>query len=187
MKQAAREAGLSDRAAFVEADLFEVDIREATVITMYLLSSVNLKLRPRLLAELAPGTRIVSHAFDMGDWKPHERINAGHDGRYTLYYWVIPARVEGDWEVASPGDPAPIELMLSQNYQEIHGFARINYIRTPLRNGRVDGDQITFVVPLPGQTAPGHFEGRVQNGEIHGTVTIEGAQQPPMVWHARRK
>ena len=88
-KQNAREAGVADKVEFREGDLFQADIADATVVTLYLLSSVNLKLRPKLLKELRPGTRIVSHAFDMGDWAPLEtRSVAGT----TVYYWVVPQR-----------------------------------------------------------------------------------------------
>jgi ubiquinone/menaquinone biosynthesis C-methylase UbiE len=85
----ARSAGVSDRVEFREADLFKTDLSEATVVTLYLLSSVNLQLRPKLLSELKPGTRIVSHAFDMGDWKPLKTEKVGSS---TVYYWVVPER-----------------------------------------------------------------------------------------------
>ena len=85
----ARRAGVSDRVEFRQEDLFKADFREATVVTMYLLTGVNQKLRPKLLAELKPGTRIVSHAFDMGDWKPEVTAKVGTS---TVYYWVVPPR-----------------------------------------------------------------------------------------------
>jgi len=83
----AKRAGVSNRVEFRQQDLFTADFREATVVTMYLLSTVNLRLRPKLLIELKPGTRIVSHAFDMGDWKPVETHKVGSS---TIYYWVVP-------------------------------------------------------------------------------------------------
>ena len=85
----ARRAGVSDRVEFRQEDLFKADFREATVVTMYLLTGVNQKLRPKLLAELKPGTRLVSHAFDMGDWKPAQTYKVGTS---TVYYWVVPER-----------------------------------------------------------------------------------------------
>lgn len=88
--QNAEAAGVSDRAQFVQQDLFETNISEASVVTLYLLQDVNLRLRPKLLEELQPGTRIVSHAFDMGDWEPEEVVQV--DGR-TIYYWVVPEEV----------------------------------------------------------------------------------------------
>ena len=85
----ARKAGVSERVEFRQEDLFRADFRDATVVTMYLLSAVNLQLRPKLLAELKPGTRIVSHAFDMGDWEPLATYKVGSS---TVYYWVVPER-----------------------------------------------------------------------------------------------
>jgi SAM-dependent methyltransferase len=85
----AERARLTDRVRFLNQDLFETDLREATVVTLYLLPSLNLKLRPKLLAELKPGSRIVSHSFDMGDWKPEQTLNI--NGR-MVYFWTVPAR-----------------------------------------------------------------------------------------------
>jgi precorrin-6B methylase 2 len=85
----ARQAGVSKSVQFREGDLFEADIKDATVVTLYLLPSVNLKLKPKLLSDLKPGTRIVSHSFDMGDWKPDKEVNV--DGR-TLYLWIVPKK-----------------------------------------------------------------------------------------------
>jgi ubiquinone/menaquinone biosynthesis C-methylase UbiE len=83
----AQKAGVSDRVQFLQQDLFQADFSDATVVTLYLLPDLNVKLRPKLLRELKPGTRIVSHAFDMGDWKPEQIVEV--DGR-TVYYWVVP-------------------------------------------------------------------------------------------------
>ena len=89
----AKDAGVTDRVKFVQANLFEADIKDATVVTLYLLSSVNLKLRPKLLADLKPGTRIVSNTFDMGDWKPEKQTEIS--GR-RVYFWTIPKKSAGD-------------------------------------------------------------------------------------------
>jgi 2-polyprenyl-3-methyl-5-hydroxy-6-metoxy-1,4-benzoquinol methylase len=83
----AQKAGVTDRVRFIQQDLFKTDVREATVVTLYLLPEVNLKLRPKLLQELRPGTRIVSHSFDMGDWKPQRTVQVGGT---TIYLWVVP-------------------------------------------------------------------------------------------------
>jgi precorrin-6B methylase 2 len=89
----ARKAGVTDRVKFLQQDLFEIDLSEATVVTLYLLPDVNLRLRPKLLRELKPGTRIVSHAFDMGDWKPEKVVTVSSDDRErTIYYWVVPSK-----------------------------------------------------------------------------------------------
>jgi ribosomal protein L11 methylase PrmA len=86
----AKNAGVTDRVKFVQQDLFKTSLKDATVVTLYLLPSVNLQLRPKLLQELKPGTRIVSHAFDMGDWKPERELDV--NGR-KVYYWVVPEKV----------------------------------------------------------------------------------------------
>lgn len=83
----ALQAGVADRVKFIEQDLFKTDLKEASVVTLYLLPEVNLRLRPKLWKELKPGTRVVSHAFDMGDWEPEQMVEV--EGR-KIYYWVIP-------------------------------------------------------------------------------------------------
>jgi precorrin-6B methylase 2 len=88
----AKKAGVADKVKFMQQDLFETDIKEATVVTLYLLPEVNLRLRPKLLAELKPGTRIVSHNYDMGDWKPLQTITVKVPEEHTIYYWVVPPR-----------------------------------------------------------------------------------------------
>ena len=92
----ARRAGVTDKVKFVQGDIFEARISDATVVTLYLLPDVNMRLRPRLLSELRPGTRIVSHNYDMGDWKPEKTIRVKTpDGDHTVYYWVVPRRAAG--------------------------------------------------------------------------------------------
>lgn len=94
--QNARSAGVTDRVKFVLGDIFTADIHEATVVTMYLLQDVNLRLRPKLLSELRPGTRIVSHNYDLGDWKPERTIRISlPNGEHWVYYWVVPPRAAG--------------------------------------------------------------------------------------------
>lgn len=104
---------------FIEDDLFSADIREATVVTLYLLQSINVSLRPRLLRELRPGTRIVSHAFDMGDWRPDDWLELGG---INIMKWVVPARVAGTWEWTG-ADGVPYRVELKQKYQEVTGSA----------------------------------------------------------------
>lgn len=93
-----KQAGVGDRVRFLNQDLFESNISEATVVTLYLLPSLNLKLLPKLLAEVKPGTRVVSHAFDMGSWKPQQTLNAGGS---TIYFWTIPAKGTPEYEAAA--------------------------------------------------------------------------------------
>ena len=97
----AKAAGVTDRVEFVVQDLFETNVRGATVVTLYLLPEVNLRLRPKLLSELKPGTRVVSHRFDMGDWKPEKTVTVEGEGR-TIYLWTIPAK-----DAPAPGGNTP--------------------------------------------------------------------------------
>src|SRR6266699_2543998 len=107
-KRNAAKAGVSDKASFVKADLFESDFSQAQVISMFLLSSINLKLRPKIL-DLKPGTRIVSNTFDMGEWKPDETATLpGCNSWCTAHLWIVPAKVDGTWNLAQG------ELMLKQ-------------------------------------------------------------------------
>src|SRR5512145_80714 len=88
----ARRAGVTDKVKFVQGDIFEADIKDATVVTLYLLPDVNLRLRPKLLSDLKPGTRVVSHNYDMGDWKPLQTITVKVPEEHTIYYWVVPPK-----------------------------------------------------------------------------------------------
>jgi hypothetical protein len=91
-RENARKAGVTDKVTFMQQDLFETDITRATVVTLYLLPEINMRLRPKLLADLKPGTRVVSHNYDMGDWKPLKTITLKVPEEHTIYYWVVPAR-----------------------------------------------------------------------------------------------
>jgi len=92
-RENATKAGVADKVKFMQQDLFDTDIKTATVVTLYLLPEVNMRLRPKLLADLKPGTRVVSHNYDMGDWKPLQTITVKlPDGEHTVYYWVVPAK-----------------------------------------------------------------------------------------------
>jgi len=152
-KNAAATERVSDRATFVQADLFTVDLSRASVITMFLLPTINLKLRPALL-ELKPGTRVVSNTFDMGDWTPDERKVVGPDecSWCTALLWIVPAKVHGTWKTAQ-GD-----LKIAQSFQMISGTLG----RTPI-TGKLTGDQITF------RAASTSYTGRVNGNTIQGS------------------
>ena len=130
----AAKNGVSDRAEFYQRNLFETDLSSATVITMYLLPRVNLELRPKLL-ELKPGTRIVSHDFDMDEWKPDESVNMNVKEKYgsaggssSVYFWVVPAKVAGNWQwqLGIGGKPQNYELALEQKFQVLSATLRVN-------------------------------------------------------------
>ena len=136
-KRTAAKEGVSDKASFVKADLFESDFSQAQVITMFLLSSINLKLRPKIL-DLKPGTRIVSNTFDMAEWKPDETANlAGCSSWCTAHLWIVPAKVEGTWKLPQG------ELSIKQTFQMISGTLKNGNASSQI-SGKLNGDQITF-------------------------------------------
>ncbi len=193
----ARKAGVADRVGFQQRDLFDTDLSQATVITMYLLPRVNLALRPKLL-DLRPGTRLVSHDFDMGDWKPDEaaRVPApekygGSGGESDIYLWVVPARAGGQWRLALPvsGKTQTYELGLEQKYQFLGGSVRLGERAGRIENARLRGEQISFGFTLEVNGVPlrHEFSGRVQDGRMSGEVRLSGARVAARVeWNAER-
>ena len=155
-KTRAAEAGVSERATFAVADLFASDFTKATVITMFLLPDINLRLRPQIL-DLAPGTRIVSNTFSMGDWEPDRQETVADDcvSWCTALFWVVPAKVGGTWQTAEG------PLTLEQQFQNVTGTLGA----TAISGGRLNGDQLQF------QVGDVHYAGRVSGGAIEGTVT----------------
>ena len=156
----AKKAGVSDRAIFELKNLFETDISKADILTMYLLPSVNIELRPKVLRDMWPGTRIVSHAFDMGDWQPDHRESV--IGR-TVYLWVVPARVEGRWTIEGSHK---FTVTIQQKYQQISGTADIGGTSVPLRDASLSGAEIGFAVDINGM--PYRFQGIVSGDRIDG-------------------
>lgn len=176
-KQNAKQAGVTDKVEFRQGDLFKVDISKADVLPMYLLESINLKLRPKILSEAKPGTRVVSHAFSMGDWKPD--LKESVEGR-TVYLWVVPAQVDGRWRVQQGQKGDPIDLSLKQDFQEFTGKATINGKAVPIRDGRIRGKEISFTLESePGQSRT--FRGRV-NGRAIEAIGDSGQE-----WLAKRQ
>ena len=179
--------GVADRVAFHRQDLFKFDIGEATVVTMYLLPSVNMRLRPRLLRELKPGTRIVSHDFDMEDWQPDQKSTV----RKNVFLWIVPAQVGGRWRttVALPAGERSYDIEIKQKVQEIDGLARYDKKVAGLWNARLAGERITFVIvddsgPIETNL---YFEGRVAGDTIAGIITRGvGADQKQIQWRAAR-
>ena len=152
-KQNAVAAGVADKATFVKADLFETDLSKATVITMFLLPQINLKLRPKIL-DLKPGTRIVSNSFTMDDWQADETAAVTEDctSWCNALMWIVPAKVDGTW-TTSQGD-----LVLKQKFQMVEG----TFAGKPISEGRLRGDELTF-------TADGtEYKGKVSGKTIQG-------------------
>ena len=189
----AYRAGLSDRVRFIWEDLFKVTVSEATVVTLYLLPEVNLRLRPKLLAELRPGARIVSHDFTMGDWAADrvERVD-GPDRAHTLYYWVVPAGVEGDWRWTADGPrgATTYQLRLRQRFQRISGTLVVDDGVSLVRDATLTGDRLHFtVVTEPGpRSGTMRFAGSVAGDRITGTVDFEeGGKVQQRQWTAMRR
>ena len=156
----ATAAGVTGRATFTKADLFETDFSQATVITMFLLPDINLKLRPKIL-DLKPGTRIASNTFTMGDWQPDQTATMENDcvSWCTALFWIVPAKVQGVWKMPQG------ELNLTQMYQMVSGSLKNGANTTPLTDGKLRGDQITF-------TAGGvQYTGKVTGNTIEGTTS----------------
>ena len=156
----AEEAGVSNNTNFIEADLFGYDLSEATVITMFLLPDINLRLRPRLL-DLRPGTKIVSNTFTMGEWEPdYEEMKEGNwDSWYTALMWIIPAKVEGLWNIGSG------VLTLYQEFQMVYGTLKTGENISNITEGRLKGNEITF--SANGATYTGRVSGK---RNMSGTV-----------------
>ncbi len=178
----AEKEGIAGRAQFIRADIFETDFSEATVLTLYLLPTLNLKLRPTIL-KMKPGTRVVSHAFSMDDWQPDQTENV--QGR-TAYMWIVPAPIEGTWRWNISGSGArEYELMLRQHFQQVEGLVKLDGKTGQLRNVKLHGDYITFSVYEFAGSNPirRDFTGRVSGDTIEGTVKLPGGEAQ---WSATR-
>ena len=168
-KRNAAKEGVNGKATFAQADLFKSDFSSASVITMFLLPDINIKLRPKIL-DLKPGTRVVSNSFTMGEWTADETASVGEgcSSWCTAYLWIVPAKVQGTWKLPEG------ELMLKQEFQMLSGTLRANGKTVPLQSGKVRGEQIVF-------TAGGtQYTGKVNGKRIDGT-TRNGA-----AWSATR-
>ena len=164
-KRNAAKEGVGDRASFVKADIFQSDFSQATVITLFLLPDLNLKLRPTLLS-LKPGTRIVSNSFTMGEWEDDDTLTADAKDGCTYWciahMWVVPAKIEGTWRLPQG------ELTLGQNFQKLSGTLKSPSGTTPVLNGRLRGETISFVA------AGSEYSGRVSGNTIQGSVKAAG-------------
>lgn len=162
----AARAGLGDQVSFVQGDIFETDFSKADVITLYLLPTLNLRLRPTILA-MKPGTRIASHQFSMGDWEPDQRVSLS--GRDALG-WVVPARISGAWEVTIDGEARPVRLTVNQHYQKFQGTAAWGGAPADFDGGRIDGAKVNFsVTDASGGVHQFVAEAR-EDGRMSGTV-----------------
>lgn len=166
----AEAAGVADRVEFRQQDLFKTSVREATVVGLYLFVWANVKLRPRLISELRPGSRIVAHDFPIGDeWKPD--VEEDIENR-TVYLWYVPAQVAGKWDIA--GGPQGLTVQLQQQFQRIEGTAAVDGRTVPLHNASLRGDEIEFTIVLEAGK-PMLFRGRVNGDRIEPRAEADDA------------
>jgi len=172
---------------FFQQDLFETDIRKATVVMLYLWPEVNLRLRPKLFRDLKPGTRVVSHSHDMGSWR-HDQTMRTPDG-HRIYFWLIPANVMGIWEWALPGEKERYVMTLNQQFQTISGALRSGPDEIPFKSLELRGDHLQFIVErfFNGQMRALRFTGRVLGHLIEGTAEeMTAGSQEKRTWEAKR-
>ncbi len=188
-KDHARMAGVMDKVKFKQGDLFETDIQEATLVALYLLPELNLELRPKLLKELKPGSRVVSFKFDMVDWQPDKMARLGSN---TYYLWVIPTDAAGKWRWSLPSAKGEeqFSLNLLQNFQEINGMLKTPFQEVSILDAYLVGAQIGFLLHYrtPEQTMEMRFSGRVSGNTINGSVEVKSGQLVNRLqWTAKRE
>ena len=194
----AAAAGVADRATFRSEDLFDTDLSGATVVTMYLLPEVNLKLRPKLL-RLAPGTRVVSHDWNMGDWEPDETIElrtpekpVGLGGKSRVHLWIIPSDARGRWVADIPQHGGRWEFDIAQQYQAVSVRSTVagNGRDLTVRATRLRGQEIKMLVTglVAGKAWNQFFKGTLSGDRMTGEVLVsDGEQQRTIPWTATRK
>jgi hypothetical protein len=188
--ESARAQGLADRASFSTQDLFKTDIRKATVLTMYLLPNTVNMLKDKLLAELNPGTRILSHDYPLSGWIPEKYVQMDLEDKVIIsgvtttliYLYVVPARAAGRWSVRLPAalSREPVRLTLNQQITRVAGAARIGGRDVLLEEARLRGERFTFKLALGGKTYA--FAGTIRGTAMEGTV--EGGGLKDAVWSA---
>ena len=192
----AQREGVADRARFIEQNLFEADLSQATVITSYLLPEMNEKLRPKIIS-LRPGTRVVAHDYHMGEWHPdgHQSLDVpgktvGQPGKSHIYLWIVPAKIAGHWQsqIAAGTQPANWEFEFEQRFQMFDGVALSGGRKITLRVPKLEGDQLSFQFFIkPGDNSTRHeFKGTVKGELIDGTLRLgAGAAQKQVPWSAK--
>jgi len=166
------EAGMTDKVRIITGDIFQEDFSSATVVTLYLMPHLNLKLRPTLL-KMKPGTRVVSHAFTMGDWEPDEIMSFNHT---QGYFWVVPAQIEGSW-VMNGLDGGPFRVNLSQWFQNIGGTLTRGGQTFAMLGAKLRGDEVKFQFITPDRKVHA-FSGRLDGGRLTGKVVTDYMHTP---------
>ncbi|HYC46588.1 MAG TPA: class I SAM-dependent methyltransferase [Burkholderiales bacterium] len=182
-RERAQQEGVADRVSFQQGDVLKAPIGDATVVTMYLLTPLVERLKPRLLAELKPGTRIVAHEYGFSDWKADRHVQVSKN----FYLYVVPASVAGKWKLALtlPAGVREYDLELTQRYQDVKGGARVAGGYLPAFEPRITGERVAFV--LVDDNATYRFEGRVSTHLMEGVVRWgPGPRQQEGTWRAVR-
>ena len=161
------EAGMTDKVKIITGDIFQEDFSAATVVTLYLMPHLNLKLRPILL-KMKPGTRVVSNTFTMGEWEPDETV---FDQHWKGYFWVVPAQIEGAW-VMTGMEGGPLRLNISQSFQNIGGTLTRGGQTLTLLGAKLRGDEVKFQFVTPDRKVHA-FSGRLEGGRLTGTVVAD--------------
>lgn len=182
-RENAKKAGVEDKVRFVEQDLFQSDFHDATVVTLYLLNELNLRLRPRILAQIKPGTRVVSHAFTMGEWEPDAQKTIEIRGEsYDAYYWVVPANISGRWKVTDDqSGQVPQNVTVEQKFQKI--AVRLGDAGEVLGEGKVHGATFTLAMNKDASGESKMFFGKIEGDIIE--ATNPGSEEHH--WRARRE
>ncbi len=192
----AKRAGVSERTRFEVLDLFETDLSKANVVTMYLLPEVNLKLRPLLIEMLRPGTRIVSHDYDLGDWVPDETIEirtpdklVGPMGRSKVMLWVVPSDLRGNWTSELPAHGGRWRFNVQQKHQLLDVKAAAEGHDIPIRGAGLKGNEITLLGTgaIGGKIWNHRFQGMLKGDQLEGELRIsDGEQTKRLAWNATR-
>ncbi|MBM2806541.1 MAG: Class SAM-dependent methyltransferase [Deltaproteobacteria bacterium] len=192
--QAAKSQGLDERAKFIEQDMFKADISKASVITLYVLPDFMEKLRPKLLKELKPGTRIVAHDYYMSGWFPDrqavltvpEKVDANGTDKAYLYLWIVPSIVSGHWRMdldLGTARPLPIVLSFNQEYQMLNAAAETVLGALKIESPTLKGEELDFFLTVGGINY--RFTGRVQGDKLEGTA-VSGTAPKPIPWRANK-
>ena len=184
----AAKAGVKDRVKFIQGDLFQADFHDASVLSLYLLTSVNLKLRPKIIRELRPGTRVVSHNFGMDTWKPDKTESVMVDEiNHDVFLWIVPANASGTWKWTLPETKLDWVLNIEQKFQQVTGNISANGASAVMKEMTLSGDDIKFAVERKGETAPIIFEGKVRGHSIVGkSRTQKNGKEQVFEWKASR-
>jgi hypothetical protein len=166
------EAGMTDKVKIITGDIFQEDFSAATVVTLYLMPHLNLKLRPILL-NMKPGTRVVSNSFNMGDWEPDETMSYQH---WKAFFWVVPAQIDGAWLMTGL-EGGPIRLNMSQSFQNIGGTLVRGGQTLAMLGAKLSGDEVKFQFITPDRKVHA-FSGRVEGRRLTGTVVSDYMTTP---------